>query len=103
MLAAGIQRVGSVPITIINEPMFVSSGMNSDVRYNAFYPRWAYDQYVTLLAGQAKASGWRYLDWWGRMNPNDFTDSPVHLTPAGSRQLSEWLTATIHEVSSGLS
>ncbi len=102
VLAAGIQRVGTVPITIINEPMFVSSGTNSDLRYNAFYPRWAYDQYRDLLAGQASAQGWHYLDWWDRMNPNDFTDSPVHLTPAGSRQLSEWLTTTIHEVSSRL-
>ncbi|MBI1259869.1 MAG: hypothetical protein GC204_20565 [Chloroflexi bacterium] len=95
VLAAGIQRVGDVPITIINEPMFISSGTNSDLRYNAFYPRWAYDQYRDLLQTYADAHDWRYLDWWDRIDPNEFTDSPVHLTPAGSRQLSGWLATAI--------
>jgi hypothetical protein len=100
VLAAGIERVGDVPITIINEPMFISSGENSDLRYNAFYPRWAYDQYRDLLAGQANENGWNYLDWWDRIAPDEFTDSPVHLMPAGSRQLSDWLGEAIVETSS---
>jgi lysophospholipase L1-like esterase len=103
VLAAGIQRAGNIPITIINEPMFISSGTNSDLRYNTFYPRWAYDQYRTLLQNYADAHSWHYLDWWDRIDSNEFTDSPVHLTPAGSRQLSGWLAETITEVSSGTS
>ncbi|MBC7810564.1 MAG: hypothetical protein H7175_05425, partial [Burkholderiales bacterium] len=31
VLAAGIERVGATPIVIVNEPMFVSSGENSDL------------------------------------------------------------------------
>ncbi len=101
VLAAGIERVGDVPISIINEPMFISSGENSDLRYNAFYPRWAYDQYHALIAQQAVDRGWRYLDWWDRIPASDsYTDSPVHLTPAGSGQLSGWLGAAIVDVSS---
>lgn len=100
VLAAGVERAGSVPVLIVNEPMFVSSGTNSDLRYNAFYPRWAYDQYRDLLAAQAAAHGWRYADWWQRIAPDEFTDSPVHLTPAGSRQLSGWLGAAIVDISS---
>lgn len=100
MLAAGVELVGNVPITIINEPTFVSDGVNSDLRYSAFYPRWAYDQYRDLLAGQADADGWRYFDWWDRIDGGKFTDSPVHLTPAGSRLLSGWLGETIVAVSS---
>lgn len=95
VLAAGIERAGDVPITIINEPMFISSGTNSDLRYNAFYPRWAYDQYRDLISAQAEANGWNYLDWWDRIAPDEFTDSPVHLTPAGSLQLSQWLSDAI--------
>lgn len=95
VLAAGIERAGNVPITIINEPMFISSGTNSDLRYNAFYPRWAYDQYRDLISAQAEANGWNYLDWWDRIAPDEFTDSPVHLTPAGSLQLSQWLSDAI--------
>lgn len=101
VLAAGIERAGDVQITIVNEPTFISGGVNSDLRYSTFYPRWAYDQYRDLLAGQADANGWHYLDWWDRVAPDEFTDSPVHLTPAGSRQLSDWLGETIIAVSSG--
>ena len=100
VLAAGIERAGDLPITVINEPMFISTGKNSDLRYNAFYPRWAYDQYHALIAQQATDHGWRYLDWWDRIPDSDeFTDSPVHLTPAGSQQLSEWLGDQIIAVS----
>ncbi len=101
VLSAGIERAGDVPITILNEPMFISSGENSDLRYNAFYPRWAYDQYHAMIAMQAADHGWQYLDWWNRIADGDqFTDSPVHLTPTGSRQLSGWLSETIVDVSS---
>ncbi len=100
VLAAGIERAGDVPVLVVNEPMFISSGANSDLRYNAFYPRWAYDQYRDLLAAQAEANGWMYLDWWDRIAPDEFTDSPVHLTPAGSRQLSGWLGEAIVDLSS---
>ncbi len=100
VLSAGIARAGDVPVVIVNEPMFISSGTNSDLRYNAFYPRWAYDQYRALLQQAADDGGWRYFDWWDRIAPDEFTDSPVHLTPAGSRQLSGWLSETIAAVSS---
>ncbi|MCZ7670394.1 MAG: hypothetical protein M5U34_26160 [Chloroflexi bacterium] len=46
---------GDVPVLLINEPMFISSGRNSDLRYNAFYPRWAYDQYREMLGETAVA------------------------------------------------
>jgi hypothetical protein len=64
VLAAGIARAGDVPVLIINEPIFVSDGRNSDLRYNLWYPRWAYDQYRALLAEQATTYGWHYLDLW---------------------------------------
>ena len=43
VLRAGVARAGGVPVVVINEPIFISDGANSDVRYNSFYPRWAYD------------------------------------------------------------
>jgi hypothetical protein len=85
-LQAGIARAGDVPVLIVNEPMFISSGRNSDLRYNFFYPRWAYDRYRELLADMADARGWRYLDLWNAISPDEFTDSPVHMTPDGVRQ-----------------
>ncbi len=85
VLAAGMAMAGDVPVLLINEPMFISSGRNSDLRYNAFYPRWAYDQYREMLGETAVAQNWLYLDLWHAIPPDQFTDTPVHLTPEGSR------------------
>ncbi len=91
VLAAGVARAGDIPVLIVNEPMFISDGENSDIRYNSFYPRWAYDQYRTLLAARAQANGWDYLDLWDSIPPDQFTDTPVHLTPAGEQMLADIL------------
>ncbi len=98
VLAAGVKRAGDVPVLIINEPMYISSGKNSDLRYNSFYPRWAYDQYRELLAEAARENGWRYLDVWDSIAPEEFTDTPVHLTPEGSAQFAPRVAAAILEV-----
>lgn len=87
VLAAGVAAAGDKPVWIINEPMFISNGHNSDLRYNAFYPRWAYDQYRESLAETAAAEDWNYLDLWDTIPPDEFTDTPVHLTAVGNRQL----------------
>ncbi len=89
VLAAGIERAGDIPVLLVNEPMFISSGRNSDVRYNFFYPHWAYDSYRELLTETAETHGWTLLDVWDAIAPDEFTDSPVHLTPEGARQLGE--------------
>ena len=98
VLRAGAARAGGVPVVMINEPIFVSTGANSDVRYNSFYPRWAYDQYRALLAERAAAEGWRLLDLWDAIPPDKFTDTPVHLTPAGTRLLAKALEAQISQI-----
>ena len=93
VLAAGVQMANeaNVPLLIINEPMFIADGANSDLRYNSFYPRWAYDEYRVLLADTAVSQSWLYLDWWDVVPPSEFTDTPVHLTPAGSALVAELL------------
>ncbi len=91
VLTAGVARAGDIPVLIVNEPMFISDGENSDIRYNSFYPRWAYGQYRTLLAARARANGWDYLDLWDSIPPDQFTDTPVHLTPAGEQMLADIL------------
>ena len=97
VLRAGLARAGDVPVVLINEPIYVSDGANSDLRYNSFYPRWAYDDYRAQLAALAAAEGWRYLDLWDAIPPDEFTDTPVHLTPAGTRLLAEMLVEVIEE------
>lgn len=87
VLEAGIDLAGDIPVVMVNEPMFISAGENSDIRYNFYYPRWAYDDYRRLMAMQAGEHGWHYLDLWDAIPATEFTNSAIHLTPAGSAQL----------------
>jgi hypothetical protein len=91
ILSAGAQmaREADVPLLIVNEPTFISAGKNSDIRYNFFYPRWAYDDYRPLLAEFAEQNALPYLDLWDIIPGSEFTNSAVHLTPAGSQMLAD--------------
>jgi hypothetical protein len=80
---------------LVNEPMLISAGLNSDIRYNFFYPRWAYDAYRQELAGYAAVHGWKYLDLWDMVPAAEFTNSAIHLTPAGERLLANKLREAI--------
>ncbi len=86
VLDAGMSA-SSVPILLVNEPILISNGTNSDIRYNFFYPRWAYDEYRKLLADRAQQNHWNYLDTWDLAPMNEFTNSGVHLTPYGESML----------------
>ncbi len=89
VLGAGIKLAGGVPLTLVNEPILISSGQNSDIRYDFYYPRWAYDAYRVQLAAQASSAGWSYLDLWNRIPEDQFTNSAIHLTPAGEMLLAQ--------------
>ncbi|MCB9135738.1 MAG: hypothetical protein H6636_09945 [Anaerolineales bacterium] len=91
ILHAGAQLAGDIPLLIVNEPMFVSTGENSDIRYNFYYPRWAYDQYRALLAADMAQRGSLYLDLWNTIPNTEFTNTAIHLTPTGSQQLAQKL------------
>ena len=91
-------RQRAVPLLLVNEPMYISSGENSDLRYNSFYPRWAYDQYRQLLGQKAQSEGWPYLDLWDQIAPEEFSDTPVHLTPEGSRRMAEMIAPVILDI-----
>lgn len=66
---AGSDVAGSVPVLVVNEPIFIANGLNSDVRYNDIYPRWAYDQYRAVIAEEAQSAHWLYLDLWNSYHP----------------------------------
>jgi hypothetical protein len=86
-------RAGGAPVILVNEPMLISTGRNSDIRYNFFYPRWAYDDYRTQMEGRAAQNGWDYLDLWNLVPATEFTDSAIHLTPRGEIMLAEAIAA----------
>jgi hypothetical protein len=89
VMGAGIKMAGNVPVLIINEPMFVSHGKNSDIRYNFYYPRWAYDDYRRLLAEESSANAWNYVDLWDAVDNTEYTNSAIHLTPKGTTQYAD--------------
>ena len=97
-LAWDVLDVGirAVPNTIlVNEPILVSNGLNSDIRYNFFYPRWAFDEYRVLLNEFAVERNLPYLDLWDIAPIEEFTNSGVHLTPAGEALLAHKIAPAI--------
>ena len=92
VLDAGLS---TIPTLLVNEPILISNGANSDIRYNFYYPRWAYDEYRLLLAEYAKTYNWNYLDLWDVVPVNEFTNSAIHLTPVGENILAEKIAAAI--------
>lgn len=98
VLDAGFQIAGDVPVLVVNEPILISEGANSDVRYNFFYPRWAYDQFREMLSGHMAQSGRPLLDLWNVVPEREFTNSAVHVTPAGSAMVADKLADEIQRM-----
>jgi hypothetical protein len=63
-LQVGQKLAGTVPIVFVNEPIYISTGENSNLRYNWLYPRWAYNQYRRIMQRLSSQFGWTYLDFW---------------------------------------
>lgn len=95
LLAAGRALAAEAPLLVVNEPVFISNGRNSEIRYNFYYPRWAYDEYRRALAAEAERHDWRYLDLWDVIARAEFTNTAVHLSPRGSAQLAQRLIQEI--------
>jgi hypothetical protein len=97
-LRAGHGIAGSVPVLIVNEPIFVSNDANGTVRYNIPYPRWAYDQYREAVGREAQNAEWNYLDLWNVIPPDYFSDAGLHLSAAGERLLIEQINPALQSM-----
>src|SRR5205085_12025352 len=77
---AGIQMAGDqgIPVLVVNEPMYRSD--RNKVRWNFYYPRWAYDSYREIFRDTAAKEGWHYADFWDTMPSDQFTGTVFHLT-----------------------
>jgi hypothetical protein len=97
VLDKGMKLAGdnSLPVVLVNEPIMISNGANSNLRYNFYYPRWAYDLYRENLSGRAATAGWTYLDAWDAIPMDQFTNSAIHLTPAGEDTLAGIVAHTL--------
>jgi hypothetical protein len=99
VLNAGDDLARPAPILILNEPIFIASGKNSQQYYNAYYPRRPYDEYRKFLSDWAQSRGQPYIDAWNSIPPDEFTDTPFHLTPDGEKQLASILVPSILQLS----
>ncbi len=72
-----------VEVLVVNEPILISDGANSDIRYNYYYPRWAYDQYRAVLADRFLENGIKYIDLWDIIPEPLFTNSAIHYNNEG--------------------
>ena len=81
--------------------MLISQGENSDLRYNFYYPRWAYDIYVREMQAQARENGWMYLDLFPLVPEQHFTNSAIHLDPEGEQLFAEEMMAYLLPILAG--
>ena len=102
ILEAGIRAAGKVPLILINEPIFLARGDNSEIRYNSFYPRWAYDQYREWMLELAEHEGWNYVDLWDEVPPDEFTDSAIHYSAVGVARVVDRVRVILDEFSGGI-
>ncbi len=93
-LTAGYDLAGDTPMMLINEPIFIASGENSELLYNANYPRWAYDLYRSTLITEAEKSGWDFIDAWNIVPPQHFL-TPLHVSAEGGQIMTDYLTPFI--------
>jgi len=83
------------PILIVNEPIFIATGKNSQQYYDSFYPRPLYDQYRNILSDWAHSHRQPYIDVWDSVANYEFTDTPFHLSLSGEKQLASILSPAI--------
>lgn len=84
-LQAGIDLMNDVPIVFINEPILISEGKNSDIRYNFLYPQWAYDDFRIFMNDFVEENDLIYYDFWNVVPEKEFSNSAVHLTIEGEK------------------
>jgi len=97
-IAAGHDLAGSIPILVVNEPMFIATGMNSKVRYNDGYPRWAYDYYRDTMFAESQRNGWNYLDLWDSIPRQYFFDTVLHISPDGQRLMIPKINSAVQSI-----
>ena len=95
ILERGTKRAGNVPVLLLNEPMLISNGENSEIRYNYYYPRQAYDSWHASLTSRAEENDWLLLDLWNFLEIADFTNSAIHYNADAAARLADPVFAEI--------
>jgi hypothetical protein len=95
VLRAGYWAAGDIPVVVINEPIYIATGANSELRYNSYWPRWVYDEYRSALSDWMAVNQHEYVDAWDILPRSEFIGTPLHRTEEGNRILAEFLVPSI--------
>lgn len=95
ILEAGMAIAGEVPVILINEPIFIAPNADVGIRYNFYYPRWAYDFYRSALLRVGRENGWTLIDLWNLLPPSSFTDTAIHTNEQGTEVMAEALLSEL--------
>jgi hypothetical protein len=82
-----IDKIPDVNFVLINEPILISGGRNSTIRYNYYYPRWAFDQFREIFSDFTNENQIKYFDFWNLVPDKNFTNSAIHLDLTGEKLL----------------
>lgn len=99
VLRAGHDIAGDIPIIVVNEPIFIITGRNNDLRYNELYPRWAYDAYRDALIKWMNIKGYAFFDYWNAVPVEEFGNEVFHRDPRGELRFAQLLAPHIIEAS----
>ncbi len=91
LLLAGqrIAREAGVPLLIVNEPIYIGGGPNSNVNYNSFYERDLYDRFRAAMMNFTQQHSMAYLDRWDFLPPDEFSNTSLHYNLEGNRKVAE--------------
>jgi hypothetical protein len=98
ILEAGLKISGDIPLLFVNEPVFISQGENSDIRYNFYYPRWAYNDYREMFNAFCSEHGAHCVDIWNVIEPSEFTNTAIHMTARGTLKTTHLILPTILQI-----
>jgi len=80
IIKKGKEINSGIDFILINEPILISEGINSSFQYNFYYPRWAYDQYLSIMKEFTQKNDIKYYDLWELIPEREFTNSAIHLS-----------------------
>ena len=98
VLYAGFKIAEEAPVVLVNEPIFIAEGKNHDLRYNAFYPRWAYDEYRQWMLEWTDREDLHWLDYWNALPSTGFVDQNFHRSSAGEEEFAKLLVPEIRKL-----
>lgn len=89
ILEAAVRMTDEIPVMFVNEPIFIASGKNHEIRYNMYYLRAAYDGWRRQWHEKCETEGYVCIDLWDSLSPDRFMDTPFHYDAIGATEVAE--------------